>query len=101
MGLLFENPTHHCQKSWLGWLRQSLHQMRPFNSNMGKVPPSESLTNSNSVGPPGLNWFLIHVVVRHLILNWMAASNINSDATIQTSIAGSACDMWMMDDEQL
>ncbi|PLW27089.1 hypothetical protein PCASD_25442 [Puccinia coronata f. sp. avenae] len=39
----------HCQKSWLGWLHPSLYRMRPSDSNSGAGPPSESLTNSNSV----------------------------------------------------
>jgi hypothetical protein len=38
-----------------------------------------------------LNWFLIHSVARSLILNWMASSNINLDATIQARIASSVC----------
>ncbi|PLW10457.1 hypothetical protein PCANC_23164 [Puccinia coronata f. sp. avenae] len=39
----------HCQKSWLGWSHPSLYRMRPSDSNSGAGPPSESLTDSNSV----------------------------------------------------
>jgi hypothetical protein len=40
--------------------------------------------------PPDLDWSSIHSVARRPILNWMAASDVNSGATIQASIAGSA-----------
>ncbi|PLW04971.1 hypothetical protein PCASD_26656, partial [Puccinia coronata f. sp. avenae] len=39
--------------------------------------------------PPDLDWSLIHSVARRPILNWMAASDVNSGVTIQASIAGS------------
>jgi hypothetical protein len=38
-----------------------------------------------------LNWFSIKLVAQHLSLNWMAASNVKSDAAIQPS-CGSATD---------
>ncbi|PLW48376.1 hypothetical protein PCANC_00609 [Puccinia coronata f. sp. avenae] len=68
--------------------------MRPTDSNSGRAPPSESLTNSNSVAKlPGrwlsLNRSLIHSVARAPSLNRMAASNINSDAAIQANFSGS------------
>ncbi|PLW10034.1 hypothetical protein PCANC_22772 [Puccinia coronata f. sp. avenae] len=66
--------------------------MRPSDSNSGAGPPSESLTDSNLVAlafwPPSLNRFLIHSVARRPSLNRMAASDVNSDATIRASIAG-------------
>jgi hypothetical protein len=37
-----------------------------------------------------LNWSAIHSVARRPSLNWMATSNINSDAAIQASFAGRA-----------
>jgi hypothetical protein len=40
-------------------------------------------------GPLCLNRLLINLVARRLSLNWTAASNVNLDAAIQSSFAGS------------
>ncbi|PLW44595.1 hypothetical protein PCASD_05154 [Puccinia coronata f. sp. avenae] len=64
-----------------------------FEAPVGQWEP-EGTSTARKAGLDGriqvLNRFLIHSVARRPSLNRMAASDVNSDATIQASIAGSA-----------
>ncbi|PLW35505.1 hypothetical protein PCANC_13571 [Puccinia coronata f. sp. avenae] len=64
--------------------------MRPSNSNSGAVIAYRFKLYGPGVWLPGLNRFSIHSVAWHPSLNRTAASDVNSDATIRASIAGSA-----------
>ncbi|PLW48386.1 hypothetical protein PCASD_02908 [Puccinia coronata f. sp. avenae] len=82
----------HCQKTWIGWPHPSLYRMRPSDSNLGaRHRVNRSLIQTQRPGRLATEFESVSDSLggARPSLNWMAASNINSDAAIRARFSGS------------